>query len=321
MMTNTKIILAATATLAALLALGPFLPGWATFLGAVALAKGITALGLVVMLRSGLLSFGQGLFYCVGGYGAGLLMLWGDVTNAVVLVIAGGLSGLVAGLLIGPLLAGYRKIFFATLTLALSMLVHGALTKADILGGSDGLNLRPPTFFGLEQTTGLSPVFAIYALACVIAVASACLLRIHFKSVRGLLSLGVKDNEIRVEYLGTSVRRAIFENYVVAAFLAGMGGALNALVLGHIDPELAFWTTSGEFVFVAILAGQVSVVAIFVASILLELVRSFSSQHFPNAWQMTLGIFMLTVILFMPNGIGALLQRRRGSKIAQGEAP
>ena len=123
-MTNTKIILAATATLAALLALGPFLPGWATFLGAVALAKGITALGLVVMLRSGLLSFGQGLFYCVGGYGAGLLMLWGDVTNAVVLVIAGGLSGLVAGLLIGPLLAGYRKIFFATLTLALSMLVH-----------------------------------------------------------------------------------------------------------------------------------------------------------------------------------------------------
>ncbi len=134
------------------------LPGWATFLGTVAFAKGLTALGLVILLRAGLLSFGQGLFYCVGGYGAGLLMLWGGVTNAVVLVIGGGLFGLVAALVVGPLLSGYRKIFFATLTLALSMLVHGALTKADVLGGSDGLNLRPPTFFGLHEASGASSV-------------------------------------------------------------------------------------------------------------------------------------------------------------------
>lgn len=319
-MRNTSIILWSVAALATMLVVGAFLPGWAMFLATVAFAKGITALGLVVLLRSGLLSFGQGLYYCVGGYGAGLLMLWGGITNALLLVVVGGMAGLVAGLLIGPLLAGYRKIFFATLTLALSMLVHGALTKADILGGSDGLNLRPPTFFGLQEASGTSTVLGIYVLASVLTVVSACLLRIHFGSVRGLLSLSVKDNEIRVEYLGTSVRRVIFGNYVAAAFLAGMGGALNSLVLGHIDPELAFWTTSGEFVFVAILAGQTSVVAIFAASILLELVRSFSSQYFPNAWQMTLGIFMLTVILFMPNGIGAVLQRRRRADIATKEA-
>ena len=50
--------------------------------------------------------------------------------------------------------------------------------------------------------------------------------------------------------------------------------------------------------------------AVFFAAILLELVRSFSSQYFPNSWQMALGIFLLLVILFLPEGLGSLLRRR-----------
>ncbi len=56
----------------------------------------------------------------------------------------------------------------------------------------------------------------------------------------------------------------------------------------------------------AILAGHHSVVAIFAASLLLELVRSFSSLYFPNAWQMGLGLFLLLVIRFLPDGLGSL---------------
>ena len=72
--------------------------------------------------------------------------------------------------------------------------------------------------------------------------------------------------------------------------------------LGHIEPNFSFWTTSGEFVFVAILAGWHSVVAVFVASTVLEVVRSFSSPYFPNTWQLALGIFLLLVIRFLPAG-------------------
>lgn len=320
MMSNVKIMLAAALSFALLMAVGAALPAWAAFLLVIAFSKGLAALGLVLLQRSGLLSFGQGLFYCVGGYGAGLLMLWGGFTDAALLIVAGGVIALAVGAIVGPLLAGYRKIFFATLTLALSMLVHGALTKADMIGGSDGLNLRPATFLGWQAGSAQSGILALYAIAALLAVVTACLARIHFGSVRGLLSLAVRDNEIRVEYLGSSTRRVIFENYTAAAFLAGLGGAINALALGHIDPELAFWTTSGEFVFVAILAGQTSVVAVFVAAVLLELVRSFSSQYFPNVWQMTLGLFMLAVILFLPDGLGALL-RRRSARALKERAP
>lgn len=303
--------LLAALTLVILVVLGKLLPAWCVFLLVTAFAKGLAALGLVLIIRSGLLSFGQGLFYCAGGYGAGLFMLWGGVHDAALLVLAGGLVALVLGSVIAPLLAGYRSIFFATLTLALSMLAHGALTKADFIGGSDGLNLRPPSFIGFQPANSTESVYALYVFACILVVVFSLACRVHFNSVRGLLSLAVRDNEIRVEYLGTSVRRVISENFTAAAFLGGIGGALNAIAVAHIDPELAFWTTSGEFVFVAILSGYLSVAAVFASSIALEFIRSFSSQYFPNAWQMSLGIFMLASILFLPNGIGGLLQRRK----------
>jgi len=59
----------------------------------------------------------------------------------------------------------------------------------------------------------------------------------------------IKDNEIRVEYMGASVRYAIHVNYVIAATLAGGAGRSSRRTVGHIDPEMAYWTTSGEFVF------------------------------------------------------------------------
>ena len=82
----------AALTLVMLAVLGKVLPGWCVFLLVTAFAKGLAALGLVLIIRSGLLSFGQGLFYCAGGYGAGLLMLWGGVNDAMLLVLAGGFA-------------------------------------------------------------------------------------------------------------------------------------------------------------------------------------------------------------------------------------
>jgi branched-chain amino acid transport system permease protein len=312
------VILAAVLAIAAIALLGRLAPGWLNFLSVVALAKACAALGLVVLLRSGLLSFGHGLFYCVGAYGVGLCMLNLGITDATLLVLIGGLAALVFGLALGPLLAGYRGIFFATLTLALSMLLHGALTKVDKLGGSDGLNIRPPTFFGYLPGSAEEATYALLLFCGTITVIVAAGCRLHFDSLRGLLSIATRDNEIRVEYLGASVRRIVYENFVAAAFLGGLGGGMAALAVAHIDPELAYWTTSGEFVFVAILAGNMSVGAVFAASFLLEFIRSFSSQYFPNAWQMALGIFMLLVILFLPDGLGALVKRR---KRAPGGAP
>jgi branched-chain amino acid transport system permease protein len=137
---------------------------------------------------------------------------------------------------------------------------------------------------------------------------------ILFRSELGLVSLAVRENNLRVEYLGTSANRIVTINFIIAAFFAGASGAFALMAQRHIDPQFAYWTTSGEFVFVAILAGYQSVAAVFVASLALELVRSFSNLYLPNTWQLVLGIFLLGVILFLPRGIGSLWIRDKHKK-------
>lgn len=284
---------------------GAIMPKWLTFLITMAAANGLVSLGIVVLMRGGVVPFGQGMVFAVGGYAAALMFNKLGITDALLLTLCGGVMAALVAAPFAPLLSRYRGIFFAMLTLALSMVTYGLLMKLEVLGGSDGFNLGRPTLLG-QKLPDEQVGYIMYVLTLVVSTVMALLARIYFDSTRGLITVAAKENELRVEYLGGSVRHAMAINFILAAFCGGLGGALAVMALGHIEPNFSFWTTSGEFVFVAILGGWQSVIALFVASTVLEVVRSFSSAYFPNTWQMALGIFLLIVIRFLPRGIGSL---------------
>ncbi len=292
-----------------LLAAGTVLPEWLVFLLTLALAKGLVVLGLLILMRAGLVSFGQGLFYCFGAYAAGMLGHFLGVTDIFLLVAVGTTAPLLLGLVLGFLFSRYRDIFFAMLSLAFSMILYGLLVKVRALGSTDGFNVGSPTFVGFAPE-GEPLRDAIYALACVLCFLAAAVGHRYLKSTRGYLGEAIRENELRVEYLGASVRRVVHFNYVVAAGIAGSGGVLTAIVTGHIDPEMTYWTTSGEFVFVALLSGIGGVGAPFLGSILFELVRTYAFAYAPYIWQLILGASMLLVILFLPGGIWSLFRAR-----------
>ncbi len=296
--------------LAGLLLAGALLPQWLLFLMTMAASHGLAILGVVVLTRGGGATFGQGLFFAIGAYVAALLSDWMGVQDALLRVFAGGLIAGATGAVVAPLLARYRGIFFAMLSLALSMVGYGLLSKSTRLGGSDGFNLARPTLLG-RVVSGDGADFVIYALTIVVAAGCAALVGRYFRSSAGLVSRAVRSNGLRVEYLGASPQRSLAVNFVIACVLGGMGGALTAIALGHVDPQFAYWTTSGEFVFAAILGGYQSVLAAFVASFGLEVVRSFSNLYFPNSWQLVLGVFLLIVVWILPQGIGSLWTGRR----------
>ena len=289
-----------------LLAMGPVLPKWAVFLVTVALAKALVVLGLLVLMRAGLVSFGQGLYFALGGYAAGMAAQALGVGDAVPMLLLGTVVAAGAAGLLGLLLARYRTIFFAMLSLAFSMILYGLLVKSSALGSTDGFNVAPRTVAGLAIGRG-----GIYALAVVCSFAAALGLHHLFGSHLGRLAPAIRDNELRVEYMGASVRNVVHLYLVLAAALAGLGGGITALAVGHIDPEMAYWTTSGEFVFVAIFGGTGSPVAPFLASLLYELIRSYAYEYSPNTWQMVVGVSMLLVILFLPGGLWSAFARRR----------
>ncbi len=293
---------------ALLAAAGWWMPKWLTFLLTMAAANGLVSLGIVGLMRGGVVPFGQGMMLAMGGYAAALAFNQLGFTDALGLALGGGAVAALVAAPFAPLLSRYRGIFFAMLTLALSMVTYGLLMKLDMLGGSDGFNVGRPTLLG-QSLPDAKVGYVLYMVAVVLATVMALLARVYFDSTRGLVTLAVRENELRVEYLGGSVRQAMTINFILAAFCGGMGGALAVMALGHIEPNFSFWTTSGEFVFVAILAGWQSVAAVFVASTVLEIVRSFSSAYFPNTWQLVLGLFLLFVIRFLPKGIGSLWMR------------
>jgi branched-chain amino acid transport system permease protein len=296
--------------LVALLALSPLLPDWAIFLGTISLSKGLVALGLVLLMRTGLVSFGQGLYYALGAYAAGMLPQLLGVHDALLMVIAGTAAAAAVGLVLGVLLARYRAIFFAMLSLAFSMILYGLLVKSPALGSTDGFNAAARTIAGIALEGSIAR-YALFVLAGLCAFAGGALLHGYLASHLGRLTPAVKDNELRVEYMGASVRNVVHLNLVLAAALAGAGGGIAALAVGHVDPETAYWTTSGEFVFIAIISGTGSVAAPFVGAVLLELLRNFAYAHAPNTWQLVVGGVMLVVILFLPEGLWTLFRRRR----------
>jgi len=297
--------------LVALLVAGPFLPAWARFMLNVSLSWGTVVLGMMLLMRTGLVSFGTGLYYCLGAYAAGTLHHFYGISDILVMLAASLLASAAVAAVLGFLLAKYRDIFFAMLSLAFSMILYGLLVKTSALGSTDGFGLAVKTFAGIPL--GEWERNALFSTTVVVAFVAAFGMHRYLSSHQGRLAGAIRDNELRVEYMGASVRRVIHVNYVISAALAGVGGGLVGITIGHVDPEMAFWTTSGEFVFIAILAGTGNVLAPFLGATIFESVRSFAYEYSPNTWQLILGVTMLLVIMFLPGGLWSIFTRRKAA--------
>lgn len=287
-----------------------FIPLWLISLATIAMSTGLVVAGLIILWRAGLVPFGQALYFATGAYAVALSGRWFGIKDAFALVGLACLAAAITAVLVGLLLARYREIFFAMLSLALSMILYGVLVKSEALGSTDGINVPQATFFGIVAH-GASYTHRIFWLSLGMVFVAWLLVSAYLNSIAGQLAGALRDNEIRVEYLGISVTRLVHLKLVLSAVLAGAGGALSALSIGHVDPQMAYWTTSGGFVFVTILAGAASVPAAFVGALVFEFVRSFAVAVFPGGWQMILGSVLLLTILFVPEGLGSLIMRRK----------
>jgi branched-chain amino acid transport system permease protein len=283
---------------------------WLRFLVQMSLATFLVVLGVMLQMRAGLVSFGQGLFYCLGAYVAGMAGYFWGITDAFLLLLTGTAVCVMLSVVLGFLLVRYRGIFYANFSLALSMILYGLLVKAEILGSTDGFNVPHSTFLGFAPE-GETLKITIFVLTSVIVYLVAVVLHRYLSSTYGYMGDAIRQNELRVEYLGASVRSLIHKVYVIAAAISGIGGVLTAISVGHVDPDLAYWTTSGEFVFVALLSGTANVIAPLVGTFLLELLRTYAFEYAPYTWQMILGVTMLLVILFLPGGIWSIGAERR----------
>lgn len=305
-----KTVIGLFIALVAIIVLNFYLAEWMRFIGLQSLARGAVALGLLLLWRTGLVSFGHALFFGWGAYTAALLTRVG-ISDAFVLTVLGTLSAGVLAFVLGFLLRRYRAIFFALLNMAFSMILYGVLVKTEALGSTDGFGVAKPTFLGYSPD-GEAIQISLFIFTAVVTFLLVLALRVYQRTTLGQMSMAVRENEIRLEYLGYSAEHAIHIKYVISGLLAGFGGVIMALAIGQVDPDsMAYWTVSGEFVFITILSGTGNVAAPFIGALVFELIRTYAFELVPYAWQLILGSTLLAIIMFLPEGIWSLLDRLR----------
>ncbi|MCA1359953.1 branched-chain amino acid ABC transporter permease [Bradyrhizobium sp. IC3069] len=285
-----------------------FVASWAT-LFALILAKGIVVLGIILLLQAGQVSFGHAMFFATGAYTAAF---WGKYVGGgdIVLFIAlGGITSAVFGLLVGLFVVRYREIFFGMLNLAFSMVLWSLLEKMfHYTNGADGIRVPRPALLGLSFTPETFQYVILY-VSLLIAVVAFYGVQRYLDSPLGHMLRAIKSNETRLEYLGTSARRVLLIGYVISAFLGGIGGTLVAIIQQIATPEFGFWTKSGEFVFIAILGGSAHSFGAFAGAAMFECVRFYAAAHLADTWQLILGVVLIVIILYAPNGLIGLRQR------------
>jgi len=295
------------------------LPGWVLSPASGAIAYGIAALGICVLMRTGNITFGQSLPLCAGSYSAALFPQVFGINEFFLNCLVGGLAA--AGIvgILGAFMKRYTGIFFAMLTLAFAMVLYGTLANITVLGGTDGFNAPAPSFLGYRPEQALRPALTFFC-AGVVGVIVLVLVNRFYSSRMGWAARAVGANDIRISYLGANTGNIVWFSIMLSGFLAGVGGALVAAVTGHVTPELAYWTHSGELVLIAILGNSSQAIAIFAASALIEGLRLLTSTAFPHTWQGGLGLMLLIIVLLFPNGLDALWRNGfRSLKAAAGE--
>jgi ABC-type branched-subunit amino acid transport system permease subunit len=295
--------------LAVVAGLLPVAVPWLGFVFTLAVGKGLAALGVAMLLRGGLISIGHALYFAIGAYAVAFLIRDAGIGDLLLLFAGATFITTAAGFLVGAFMVRYRAIFFAMLNLAISMVFFTLLSKLYyITGGTDGLRVATPSLLGLQLSRG-SFDQTLHIAALMLMVASALLIDRYLKSPLGEALGAIHTNEVRLEYLGVSARGVIWAAYTVSAGLAGLGGAISAVAIGHVVPELSYWTVSGQLVLIAVLGGIGGVPGAFIGAFFLELVRTFAVGIAADAWNAIIGISLLIVIFFLPEGLYGLIQR------------
>jgi branched-chain amino acid transport system permease protein len=255
---------------------------------------------------TGLLSFGHAMFLGFGAYGAAVLAGKYGIRSFEVVLVMVVLATMAAALPIGLLCVRYVGIFFGMLTLAFGMLFHSFLFKFyHLTGGDSGMRVPRMNILGLEfaaynKIELLAGPFYYYCLA-LLMVFGLLMWRI-VQSPFGLHLKAIRDNARKAEYLGVHVRAFRLAAFVISAGFAAVGGVILGFRIGLADPELVYWTQSGQLVFMAVLGGFTSFLGPVVGALVFTLLQD-QLQSLTQYWRFILGAILALMVIGFPNGI------------------
>jgi branched-chain amino acid transport system permease protein len=267
----------------------------------------IYAMGCNFLLgRVGFISFGQPAYLAVGAYGAAFYLYYFG-TNPYVGILVGILAGAVVSLAVGPMFVRLRSDYFALVNLALAVIIFFLMQKvlADVTFGDNGLWFltrldstpvlditRPEHFFIFAFLVGFG-LWAFY--------------KYLDDTIFGACCLGSKVNETKITFLGYSNFSIRLTAFVIANTTTALAGALYAVYLGFVSPEITSPARAADPVVVTILGGTGTLYGPIVGSIAYTGMKDLISKVFGN-WELIIGFLLVFIMLAGERGIWGSLE-------------
>ena len=275
------------------------------------LVYSLAVLGCNLLLGyTGLLSFGQGIFFGMGSYAVGILMTRSGLPLPAA-VLASMATGALVAAAVGWFAIRQRGTYFVMLTLAFAQLFYFlAYSLPQWTGGDNGLLdiPRPPlSLFGLAEFP-LDTPWRFYALVAVCFLAVFWLLERVTASVFGRTLLAIRENEARARAIGYDTNLFKLAAFALSGAVTGLAGAFHALMTGIAPLSNIEYHASEMILVMTVIGGTGNLFASVLGAAFYVLAADWLSTLWPR-WLMLLGFLLVAVSLYMHQGLWGLLQR------------
>jgi len=263
---------------------------------------------------SGIMSFGQALFFGVAGYVVALVgrdldfsAIWGTLPLAMLVGFALALV-FAAFLLLGR--RAPTPIFVAFGTLTGSYAAERLVSGWQYVGAGNGLSsIKLLQAGSYEFVEGAAFYLLVLGLLAVIYVAARLMVRSQF----GLVLAGLRQNEDRLAFFGYRVQVFKALVFAVAGAIAGLAGALYSYHQGFIGPGNMGPALSTMAVIYTLLGGAGTLIGPVLGAAFIEILSYWLADidAVRSIWPIILGLVLLFVVLFQPTGLlGVLVSAR-----------
>jgi len=260
------------------------------------------ALSLDLILGyAGIVSLGHAAYFGFGAYTAGLLSkhYFGEPLSGLVLAaLAAGLLGYVTS----HVIVRFRHLALIMLTLGLGLLLAEVANSASgLTGGADGLQgvkMAPLLGFKFDLYGRTAYAYSLAVLFLLFLIARRI---IH--SPFGLALRGIRENATRMPAIGAPSLAHLRKVYTISAAMAGAAGALLTQTTSTVSLEVLSFGRSADVLVILILGGAGRLYGGIVGAIIYMVARDQFASMNPQYWYFWVGLLLVAVVLFLPNGI------------------
>jgi len=287
----------------------------------------------LILGYAGIVSLGHAAFFGVGAYGAGLLALHGIIIEPVIALVVAGLAAMLLGFLTSFLVIRGVDLTRLMVTLGIALLLEALAERyANITGGTDGLQgIEMQPILGLFAFDMFGKTGFFYSLIVLFLLFLLARRIVH--SPFGLSLRAIRNNPLRAAAIGIPVNRRLIAIYTVAAFYAGIAGALFTQTTALASLDVFAFEKSADLMLVLVIGGTGYLYGGLIGALVFRLLQELFSTITPQYWLFWIGLVLVAIVmvgrarlhrwvLWLPNLVIAHITGRKNAvAIPEGDAP